>query len=178
MRTGASTAGSTSGPVIPVPKPAGYAANTQVPVDRSRSEIERILRVQGATAFTYGWDAEQAVVMFEIANRRVLFRLPMPDRNDRRFTHTAVTRERRTAEVAEREYEQAIRARWRALLLIIKAKLEAVAAGVVTMETEFMPHVVLPDGSTVAEHVGPKLAEAYASGEMPALLPAPHQGRS
>lgn len=158
-----------------MPRSGSYAAGTQVPVDRSRSEIERILRIHGATAFTYGWDEAQAVVMFEIANRRILFRLPMPDRNARQFTHTAAKRQRRTPEAAEREYEQAIRARWRALLLIIKAKLEAVAAGVVTMETEFMPHVVLPDGSTVAEHVGPRLAAAYESGEMPALLPAPHR---
>lgn len=153
------------------PRGSKYAASTSVPVERSRGEIERILRAHGATAFTYGWDAREAVVMFEMADRRILFRLPMPDRNERRFTHTEVRRERRSPEAAEAAWEQACRANWRALLLVIKAKLEAVAAGIVTLETEFLAHVVLPDGSTVAEHIAPRIALAYQQNQMPALLP-------
>ncbi len=154
-----------------------YAEKTQVPVDKSRAEIERVLKAHGATAFTYGWDDKQAAVMFEIANRRILFRLPMPDRNAREFLYTAVRRERRSQPAAEEAWEQAVRQRWRALGLVIKAKLEAVAAGVVTLETEFLPHVMLPDGSTVAEHVAPRVAAAYESGQMPALLPGGNGGR-
>ncbi len=65
-----------------------YAENTQVSSDRSRAEIERTLRRYGATAFAYGWDSEAATLMFEIAERRILFRLPMPDASSKAFTRT------------------------------------------------------------------------------------------
>jgi hypothetical protein len=71
----------------------------------------------------------------------------------------------------EKVYEQACRQRWRALLLIVKAKLEAVTAGISTVEREFLPDVVLPNGATVGEWVGPQIATVYARHEMPALLP-------
>jgi hypothetical protein len=58
-------------------------------------------------------------------------------------------------------FEQATRQKWRALNLVIKAKLEAVEAGIVTFEDEFMAHMVLPNGATVAEYVGPQIEEAY-----------------
>jgi hypothetical protein len=148
-----------------------YAAGTEVSSDRSRAEIERTLRRYGATAFAYGWDHQAATVMFEIASRRVLFRLPMPDRNLREFTHTPAKGIRRSPEAAEQAYEQGVRQRWRALALVIKAKLEAVAAGITTIEQEFLAHIVMPDGRTVSEWAAPSIALAYESGEMPALLP-------
>jgi hypothetical protein len=148
-----------------------YAETTQVSSDRSRAEIERTLRRYGATAFAYGWDSEAATLMFEIADRRVMFRLPMPDRNDRRFTHTPAKGQRRDATATEHAYEQAVRQRWRALALVIKAKLEAVAAGITTVEQEFLAHIVMPDGRTVGQHTMPAIATAYASGQMPQLLP-------
>jgi hypothetical protein len=62
--------------------------------------------------------------------------------------------------------------RWRALALVIKAKLEAVAAGITTVEQEFLAHIVLPDGhTTVGTWMAPQLAAAYDAGTMPALLP-------
>ncbi len=38
-------------------------------------------------------------------------------------------------------------------------------------ESEFLAQLVLPNGSTVGEWARPQVAAAYASGEMPALLP-------
>jgi hypothetical protein len=149
---------------------ARYAENTQVSSDRSRSEIERTLRRYGATAFAYGWDSEAATLMFEIAHRRVMFRLPMPDRTHKDFTRTP-TGKARTGAASEQAYEQAVRQRWRALALVIKAKLEAVAAGITTVEQEFLAHIVMPDGRTVGAHTMPAIAEAYESGRMPQLLP-------
>jgi hypothetical protein len=148
-----------------------YAEKTSVPSDASRAEIERTLRRYKATAFAYGWDATTATVMFEIANRRVHFRLPMPDRTGREFTHTPARGVRRSDAAAEEAYEQAVRQRWRALALVIKAKLEAVEAGITTVEQEFLAHIVMPDGRTVAEHTLPAIAAAYESNSMPALLP-------
>jgi hypothetical protein len=147
-----------------------YADRTEVSSDRSRAEIERTLRRYGAGAFAYGWDHERATVAFELANRRIVFRLPMPDPNHRDFTQTP-TGKPRSASAAETAYEQAVRQRWRALALVIKAKLEAVAAGITTVEQEFLAHIQLPNGSTVGEWVRPQLEIAYARNEMPALLP-------
>jgi hypothetical protein len=149
---------------------ARYAANTEVPSDRSRSEIERTLRRYGATAFAYGWEGNQAQVGFKLASRQIKFRLPLPDPASREFTLTPTGRERSAAS-AEEAYEQAVRQRWRALALVIKAKLEAVEAGISTVEREFLDAIMLPDGRTVGDWLGPQLGEVYAREAMPALLP-------
>lgn len=150
---------------------AKYAANTAVASEASRAEIERTLRRYGATEFAYGWKADRAVIGFAMADRHVRFELPLPDRNARRFTHTPTRGTPRSAEAQEREYEQAVRQSWRALALVIKAKLEAVDAGITTVEQEFLAHIVLPDGSTVGQWAAPQLAEVYGSRQMPQLLP-------
>ena len=69
------------------------------------------------------------------------------------------------------KWEQACRQRWRALALVIKAKLEAVESGITTFEDEFLAHIVMPDGQTVATHIKPRIAEAYEGGRMLALMP-------
>jgi hypothetical protein len=56
------------------------------------------------------------------------------------------------------------------LALVIKAKLEAVAAGIVTFEDEFAMHMVLPNGQTVREIVLPSLEIAYSTGNVSPLL--------
>lgn len=153
-----------------------YAERSEVTSDKSRAEIERTLRRYGATEFQYGWTADAARVLFGIAGRRVLFHLPLPDRNDRRFTHTAARGYRRDPDGQEREYEQAVRQRWRALALVIKAKLEAVEAGITTVEQEFLAHILLPDGSTVGEWTAPAIAAAYETNAMPALTAGASRG--
>jgi len=69
-------------------------------------------------------------------------------------------------------YEQNVRQRWRALLLSIKAKLEAVDAGISTIEQEFLPFVVMPDGRTFSDHVLPQIESIASTGKMPKLLTA------
>lgn len=108
--------------------------------------------------------------MFEMTGRRIIFRLPMPDPQAEEFTLTPTGRER-SASAAEEAYEQAVRQRWRALALVIKAKLEAVEAQISTVEQEFLPFIQLPTGGTVGEWVTPQLSAVYGRGELPALLP-------
>jgi hypothetical protein len=145
-----------------------YAEGTSLQADRTRSEIERTLTRYGAEAFSYGWEAGRAIIVFQAEGRRVRFDLEMPDVAE--FSHTP-TGLRRTQSAAQDAREKAIRQRWRALLLIVKAKLEAVAAGIVTFEEEFLAFVMLPDGSKVSHWIGPHLEEVYATGQMPELLP-------
>lgn len=156
--------------------PARYAADTPVPADRSRAEIEKLLARYGATAFGYLSQGDTQVIVFEITNRRVLMQLPLPDRNDKEFTHTPAGRHRRSPAEANRAYEQAVRSCWRSLVLIIKAKLEAIAAGITTIEREFLADIALPNGQTVQQYLAPQLERSYTTGEMPALLPGRGDG--
>ncbi len=145
-----------------------YAENTSVSTEKSRIEIERTLHRYGATSFAYGSDVSKASIGFTISDRMIRFILPLPDRTDREFTHHS--RGRRTPEAAANIYEKACRQRWRALSLVIKAKLEAVAAGITTIEDEFLAHTVLPDGSTFGQWAKPEVDRAYELGEMPSSL--------
>lgn len=148
-----------------------YAENTEVAADRSRSEIEKTLRRYGADAFAYGWEEQRAVVQFKANGRYIKFELPMPAADEDEIVMTPTGRERSAAQ-QEKAYEQATRQRWRALSLVIKAKLEAVESGITTFEEEFLAHTVLPNGSTVGAYMIPQVEEAYATAKMPALLPA------
>jgi hypothetical protein len=149
-----------------------YAQETSVSSAATRDEIERTLVKYGATGFAYGWDAGRAVLGFVIDGRQVRFTIPMPDRGDRRFTHTPARGARRNQDEARRQYDQEVRRLWRALLLVLKAKLEAVASGIVTLEAEFFGHLVLPNGRTVADEAGPQVRRALDTGAVPRLLPA------
>lgn len=147
-----------------------YAQHTEVGSDKSRAEIERTLRRYGATAFAYGWQDQAATIGFTIANRSVRIELPLLSMNDPDISLSPSGRTR-SDEARERAYEQAIRQRWRALLLIVKAKLEAVEAGISTVEREFLADVMLADGTTVGAWAAPQLALVYERGGAPALLP-------
>ncbi|WP_447896008.1 hypothetical protein [Vreelandella sp. GE22] len=149
-----------------------YAENTSVSSERSRAEIEQTVSRYGASGFMYGWDGATAVMAFQMNGRRVRFNLDMPDRNSTAFTQTDTGRDRAPAQAAK-AWEQACRQRWRALALVIKAKLEAVESGVTEFEEEFLAHIVLPNGSTVGGWMLPQVQTAYDTGTMPPLLPAP-----
>lgn len=150
-----------------------YAAKTDVSSDRSRSEIEKTLRRYGATGFMYGWDENAAVVAFKMNARKIQFTLPLPDPNSREFTHTETGKPRRQSSAIEIAYEQAVKQKWRALALVIKAKLEAVESDITQFEKEFLAHIVLPGGQTVGEVMLPQIELAYDTGKMPPLLPPP-----
>lgn len=42
-----------------------YAEQTSVRADRSRAEIERTLQRYGASSFAYGWQGNEATIMFD-----------------------------------------------------------------------------------------------------------------
>jgi hypothetical protein len=128
---------------------AEYAARTKVPADRTRLEIEALMKRRGADQFFSGADGERAVLAFRLNGRHIRFSLPLADTRS----------------------EQHRRSRWRALLLVIKAKLEAIDIGILTVENAFLADTVLPDRQTVAEYMAPQIEAAYASGQMPKLLP-------
>lgn len=132
-----------------------YAARTSVPVQRSKAEIEDILTRYGASAFASGWGEGKAVIQFDAAGRRIRFELPLPIQPEKRLD----------------AWEQQCRQRWRCLVLILKAKLEAVESGITTIEDEFLAHIVLPGGKTLGQWARPQVAEAYKNNRLPPMLP-------
>jgi hypothetical protein len=153
---------------------ARYASNTKVSSEKSRNEIERTLQRYGASGFGFWIEDNKALVQFQIEKLKIAFQLPMPDRKSEEFTMSSHEndwqRKPLAAETAHRRWEQACRQRWRALALVIKAKLEAIDSGISTFEEEFMAHIMLPDGVTVGEKLVPGLTVLKETGDMPKLL--------
>jgi len=147
-----------------------YASNTSVSREGSIQEIERMLIRNGATKFSYGWDQGRAAVTFCLKGYYIRFLLTMPDQDAKEFCFTPTGRKRRSPSDARAAWEQACRARWRALALVIKAKLEAVQAGITIIEDEFLAHIVMPDGKTVGHSIIPAINEAYQTGLMPSRM--------
>ena len=150
-----------------------YAAKTEVPVEKTRAEIEATVRRYGADSFLSGWEGDSAMLQFRCAGRFVKFVMILPSREEDRFCVYLLgsVRYRRKSEQAAKLWEQACRQKWRALALMIKAKLEAVESGIVTFEEEFLAHVLMPDGRSLYEHAKAPLAHAYDTGGSQALLP-------
>jgi hypothetical protein len=150
-----------------------YAEHTEVSTEKTRMDLERVLMRYGAERFAYASEPTRALVMFEANGRRIRFVIPTPRADDERFTHYRRSkwgpRIPRADNVARQLHEQAGRQVWRALLLVVKAKLEAVAAGITTFEDEFLAHTVLPDGRTFGEWAGPQIDEIGKRG-MPPML--------
>jgi hypothetical protein len=145
-----------------------YASKTEVSTSQSEQEIKRTLKNYGATDTVFAENDSRAVVMFIIANRQVKIVMPLPDRNEKRFTHHS--RGERTKEAANKEWEQACRSLWRALANVVKFKLEAVEVGISTVEREFLADVVMANGLTVGEWMRPQVAQMYNDGRMPPLM--------
>lgn len=151
-----------------------YAEKTSVSVDNSRAEIERTLARYGADQFAYGRDDSRGIasIQFRTSSRHVRFVLHLPGREDDEFLYTPTRGTLRSGEAAYKAWEQACRQRWRALALCIKAKLEAVEAGISEFDEEFLAHIVVPNGQTVGEWLCPQIDHAYQTQKMPSDLPA------
>ena len=144
-----------------------FAENTSVSVEKSRIEISTLLAKYGATGFRYGWQDKQDCrveqVDFSTADRIVRFTLKLPLPTDRKFMRTPSGRALRSDPERVKAWEQACRSRWRALVLCVKAKLEAVAIGISTFEEEFLAHIVDPvTGQTIGQIALPRIAQSYA----------------
>lgn len=152
----------------------GFAEGTDVSVDRSRTEIERMLRKEGATRIATMWESDYSMVVFESHGLRVRFEVHTPPLADFQFTEKGRKRDPR-AMAAARESEE--RRLWRALAIVIKAKFEAVNSKVSEFRDEFLANIVLPNNETIGDWLLPQIAE-IKTGKMPPLLPSGTKGKS
>ena len=93
-----------------------YAENTQVSPEKSRAEIEAILRRYGANGFMNAQDDEnhRAMLGFKVQGRAVKFILPMPDPNDKKYFRDGRNHSR-TPSQRQDAYEQDVIANVKAL---------------------------------------------------------------
>ncbi|MCQ9208602.1 MAG: hypothetical protein NG712_04405 [Omnitrophica bacterium] len=144
-----------------------YAAKTSVSVAKSKAEIERTLVRYGASEFAYASGQDRAMIGFLIDNHKIEIAIMMPVPQE--FAQTETGRDRSMATMRV-EWERACRQRWRALALVIKAKLEAVECGITSMQDEFLAYTVLPTGQTIGQVMAAKMTEILTGGKMPSLL--------
>lgn len=138
-----------------------YADKTRVPVAQSRADIEKLLERHKAKQYGTAVDYDMLIarVQFKLHDRIVRFVIALPD--PKKLGNGI-------------KFEQAERQRWRALLLVIKAKLESSENGIETFEESFLSQIVMPNDQTVSQAVRPLIAAAYKDGTMPKQLgPSP-----
>lgn len=123
-----------------------YAAYTKVPLDRTLGEIIALLKKAGANRIAQVEDHDQIAVQCFVQDRLLRFAVTVP------------------------EGQQAARQRGRALLLVIKAKLESVESQVETFDEAFLANIVTPGGATVADWLIPQIEQGYLDGKMPKQL--------
>lgn len=159
---------------------ARYAANTTVSVQQTRMDLETVLLNYGADQLTYGWQKHgAAAVGFRMRGMFVSLQVPLP--TPKEFERDGRGR-RRTPRQQQTAFEQGERQRWRAVLILVKAKLEACASGISTIQREFLADTLFAAGGggtmKVDDWLLPQLEESYASGGTPQMLalPAPREG--
>lgn len=122
-----------------------YAEKTSVPVNRTQQQIKELLKFHGADTFALLEQTSCVKLAFRIDGFNYLFTMD------------------------EQEDAQENRARWRALFLVVKAKLTAVEAGISTMQDEFLANTVMADGQTVGAWATPRLEQLAAGRDVPLL---------
>lgn len=137
-----------------------FAKKTEVPMHKTQMEIRVMLTKAGAESYATFEERGSAMVAFRLSGRniRIKIKLVMPNANE-------------TANGAKQR-EQIDRTAWRALKLVIHAKLESVESKIETLEEAFLAHVVMPSGRTVYEEIREPIAIDYKGGNVP-LLPGP-----
>lgn len=138
-----------------------YASETEVPIERSKAQIEGLLIKYGAEGYHTGWQAATTddpgwdAIEFLWKGKQIRFRLPRPTASDRAFVDKYGMRLGGTK--LQKAMDQKNRQRWRVLYLVVKAKLEAVEAGIAIFEEEFLSFIVTASGKTVGEVLLPRL---------------------
>lgn len=121
-----------------------FAEDTSVPVSRTQDEIKARLRAAGADQIAVFESDDRSAVAFRIG--AAMYRITVP------------------TDAKAKNVQQDARRAWRLLGLLMKSKLEAVREGATTVEREFLSDMLMADGRTVSEVIGPQMLEHYRGG--------------
>lgn len=146
--------------------PSRYAADTEVPVVKTKAAIETLLVQHGAKAYHTGWNETHDKLEFHLHDQLLRFVLPRPNPSDKKITHDRRGYLRPPA-ARQRVLDQLDRQRWRALYLVIRAKIEAVEAGIAIFEQEFLAFIVGPNDLTIGDILIPRIQAGTAFRALP-----------
>lgn len=155
-----------------------YAAGTDVSLQKSIADLEKLIRSKGFNGFVQGVADDRLVIAFSsAAGRQVRFIVPVREPDNsllEHMRHVIKASYGKLPTTVEQAWEQHRRQLGRALLLTVKAKIECIEAGIETFEDAFMSQLALPDGRTVGGMVKAEMAQLYEGGKVPPrLLPSP-----
>lgn len=144
-----------------------YGEKTEVSLDRSIGEIVALLRKAGADRIAQIEEPHRFTVQCFLRERMVRFQVRFP--SDDEVGQMRGNRPASLAEIAASR-AQRIKQRGRALMLVVKAKLESVESEVETFEEAFLANVVMSDGATLYERVREPIALEYQTGTPTVLM--------
>lgn len=153
-----------------------YARGTTVSEEKSRAEIEQTIRRHCGrdAAFSYGTMPGKAAIQFAAHGRQIRFELPLPSKEEavEKARDGRAPGRRPTPAQVEDWLDREYRRRWRCMLLIIKAKFEAVemkmelaeseAEKASVFEQEFLSCIVGSSGQTLYQTI----REAKVGGQL------------
>jgi hypothetical protein len=130
-----------------------YAEGTKVTVESSRGEITGILAKHGCQTMAWGTEPTGDTLQFSLGGHLFRFKIEKPTNKLLWDRWKADGRSETTLKYLPSDAQVATewRRRWRAHVLLIKAKLEFIEGGDTTLELEFMPYTVLKSGQTLGE---------------------------
>ncbi len=131
--------------------PKRYAEGTAVPVQSSRGEISGILASHECQRMAWGTEPKGDTLQFELGGKLFRFAITKPTVDDLKRIYREDGRDWSRVYDQDAKVQAEWRRRWRAHVLLIKAKLEFIDGGDTTLEREFLPYAVLKDGRTVAD---------------------------
>lgn len=151
-----------------------FAQDTTVSISRTRVEIDELLRAWKADAiqWTDELKANRCTLRFmwehEGNTYRARFTITLPSYDKLR----PLAKNKQTGQVSEPKFNKLWQARGqqehRVLLLWLKASFNAVNAGIVPVESVFLPYLENDEGRTVAELFVPTLGKLAVRGELAA----------
>jgi hypothetical protein len=134
-----------------------YASGTSVTVPNSQLEISRTLARYGVESYSFGATPGFALVEFEHQHMPIRLQIPLPTKPVKQKGSNPKTG--RTIDLWA-AHEQDVKEAWRALLLFIKAALESVDRGIVTVQQAFMAFLVTSEGQTLGQDILPRYVQA------------------
>lgn len=130
-----------------------YASDTRVSVAQSQAEVQDLLEAHGIDNFGIVRREGSAYLWFQYAGR--------PYKLDIKLSQTIANQ------------DQARKAAWRQMLLLVKAKFIAIKCGITTVEEEFFGRTVMPDGELLINHAREAIDKSIAGRQ---FLQLPYKG--
>lgn len=121
-----------------------YAEGTKVTVENSRGEISGILARHGVLLMGWMGGPEGDQLMFELGGGQYRLDIRKPTMGEVRELYP-------NAYDHQAKLDGEWRRRWRANVLLLKAKLEFIDSGDTTLDRELLPYRVLKDGRTLEQ---------------------------